>query len=383
MSEHVRNNHLSQKRVTDLPSDVCADVLSLLNITAEDAEECQLRIVDERPEDNVILVHYLEPTEAAKHLRGVIVDVEGMEIVAGCFPHTLEVSPDDLPEDFPVNATTQVRKASEGTVLRVWWGRNTGRMYMSTHRKIRGERSRWGGSGQPFSQILSNVWGQEDWEKYMDKNLCYCFLVSSPPNRLVSYIPDEEVRLIGVFDGGSRVECALLRDHPYIITPESVNCVSREEIVEIARGLKWQQYSGLIVETDGQFIKLVPEDYSSRRLLRGNDPNLRMRYLSMLSDPLRKGKLVDLFLEKKVFFDQVEKDLNRVENFLVGAYNTRYINGRYYELPREEHNTLRRVVRDLGDRKDGESIVKSVRSVMAKCPANILNTMIKHRYGME
>ena len=92
-TDHQSQRFLGKRKISDFP---CAEkIYSLLNITESTAEKANLRVLDEAPEDNLILVHYFSTSDyvdVVGHIRGVIINTEGEnpKIVVESFPRTPE-----------------------------------------------------------------------------------------------------------------------------------------------------------------------------------------------------------------------------------------------------------------------------------------------------
>ena len=59
---------LSKRKISDLSSEMAQKIFTLLSITQSDADKAEVRILDEVPEDDLILVHYLFPHSPVLHI---------------------------------------------------------------------------------------------------------------------------------------------------------------------------------------------------------------------------------------------------------------------------------------------------------------------------
>src|SRR5579872_1446539 len=135
-------------------NDLKARVASILGIVESPA----WRIIDQVPEDNLVLAHYDSEANLNQwgFLRGYIVDVKEGVVVCGSYGYspTITVSHLDPTEDgtltlrddfgnayvFP-QGRYQLKRGFEGVILRVFKYR--GKVYHASHRKINPVRSRW------------------------------------------------------------------------------------------------------------------------------------------------------------------------------------------------------------------------------------------------
>jgi len=364
-------------------------IFNLLEVDPK--EDPNLRILDQREEDDLILVHYLEPTPTTQHIRGVIIDVVRGKIVAESFPHTEEyLASSKEALTVPVGESKgpdptrcEVTKAHEGTILRVFRGANSKKWYMSTHRKIDGRRSRW--SGPSFGEMFDEIWGVPyEWDEYLKPDACYIFLLSHGANRLVCEIPTPRIYHVQTFvsktDGQMvATNYPLEKKHPGVENQTRLDISSTEDLIQQAKNLDWKECSGLLVtqySLTGEITgcwKLVPESYHFRRNIRGNEPNFRFRYLQLKSDG-SEAKIRELFPEKKDLFDQVEKDLKELPKFLVEYFVERYVRKNFIYLPREIHQVLENAKRNPDPTKPVE---ENISFYIAKSDARQRNAMIR------
>jgi len=370
--------------ITELFPSQASVIFQLLGVDPK--EDPNLRILDEIPEDNLILVHYLEPTLGSRNVRGVIIDVERNQIVAESFPFTKEYLPsNEKAKDIPLDVSCEVTKAFEGTILRVFRGRVTKKWYLSTHRKINGYRSRWS-PGASFGQMFEEIWDTNvPWEIYMTPGNCYVFLLSHGANRLVCHIPEPCLHHVQTFEPQAGKMSAtfskLLKAHPNVRNQTILNVETTEDLIKEAESLDWRECSGLLVTqySTGEVReildcwKLVPEGYHQRRGIRGNEPNFRFRYLQ-LREEKGTNQIRTLFPEKKELFDKVEKYLKEVPGFLSELFTERYQDNKFVYLPRELHFVLEKTHKTY----DNElNLYDNLEKNMNLCNARQINAMIR------
>jgi len=397
---HQSQRFLRKRKISDLP--FAEKIYDLLNISEDIAEKAKLRVLDEIPEDNLILVHYFDQSDmisSVSHIRGVVIDTSEdiPKIIAESFPYTEEVLLPKNSEDSVLNDLSEgtITQAFEGTVLRVFRGRKTGKWYMSTHKKIDGKNSRW--SGPSFGKIFDELWGLQDdhpFESYFLKDNCYIFLVSHPENKLVCDTPVALLRLVGVFtpiehnSTGTLViagsdELKLIQPHPNVNVQTSLNIKDKDDFLEQLGCCKWKECSGLIVYNHLKKTchKFISNEYSTRREIRGNEPNLRLRYLQLSKiDASEGGKdnvdnLFELFPEKVEYFKEVENNRNLILPYLENLYTNRYKLSDESLLPKEDHYILEKTRRNY----DPElTLSDNILSHVNLSNARQTNAMIKH-----
>ncbi len=373
--------------------------------------ETNLRVFDRVEEDNLILLHYLKAEHSVYHVRGIVIDTETLEIVGQSFPFTEELSPDDLPGMCLHNpecdgASVQIHgdvsdyyitHAYEGTILRFFQGRVTKKWYLSTHKKINGRRSRW--SGPMFGDIFDSFWQDPDTlGDGLDGRACYVFLISHPENRLVCKISTSKIMLLGYSTG----EClySLINPNETIPDPmeylkeqfikgstiekrESFHVETLDELKKQTEELLWEDCTGLLLtywdnaKPRLRCYKIVPNEYTKRRDLRGSEPNFRLRYLQLHNDGQNED-FRELFPEKGEFFDQIEKDVTTdLPRYLKQLYYERYSKKQFTRLSTEEHYVLEKTRKCY---VPGRSILSNLRLTLNECNPRQLNALIKYMY---
>nr|QBK85414.1 MAG: RNA ligase with polynucleotide kinase domain [Marseillevirus LCMAC101] len=260
-----------------------------------------------------------------------------------------------------------------------------------------GRRSRW--SGPMFGDIFDSFW--EDPKTLgdgLDGKACYIFLISHPDNRLVCKISTSKIMVLGYSTGNclySLINPDVNMDPIEYLKEQaclSSNIEKREcfhvktldELKEKTKQLSWEDCTGLLLtywddKTPRlRCYKIVPDEYTERRDLRGSEPNFRLRYLQ-LRDEAQDDDFRNLFPEKKEFFDQIEKDLTiDLPRYLKQLYYERYSRKQFTRLPPEEHYILEKT---KGGYVSGKSILDNLRLTLNGCNPRQLNALIKYMYA--
>jgi hypothetical protein len=418
-TDYMMQRFLNKPKLSDLfDAEKEKAICKLIWVTDLDSES-NLRVFDQKEEDNLILLHYLKEVSSVYHVRGLVVDTESLEIVGQSFPFTEELAPANLTSecpqwDTPPSTQSSTRKcndcpisgdvsdyyithAYEGTILRFFQGRVTKKWYLSTHKKIDGRKSRW--SGPMFGDVFDSFW--KDPNKLgdgLDGRACYIFLISHPENRLVCKISAPKIMLLGYSTGNCLYSLInpdenvsdpmeFLKEHAIepsaIEKRKSFHVSTLDELKEKTEQLSWEDYTGLlltywdILKPRLKCYKIVPDEYTERRELRGSEPNFRLRYLQLHADG-EDETFRELFPEKKEFFDQIEKDMTTdLPRYLKQLYYERYSKKQFTRLPPEEHYVLEKTKNGY---VPGRSIIANLRLTLNNCNPRQLNALIKYMY---
>lgn len=335
---------------------------------------------------SLYLIHYIynPPSDTVKDLRGIIVEYDGKKdsgftkIVCKSFPYTIEfpcsipeesrsITPrlhEEIPESYFTESKITIFQAYEGTIIRMWFYNNE--WMMSTHRKIDARKSRWG--GPYFSDMFYELLPKEDLDLYIDRKYCYIFLLHHPKNRLV--VPCNEACLyhVGMFNQEDKIlsssDISLKKPHPKIKYPEKIDLPtlsvedqvlsnlsnnnsettlsSWEKLNNYVRNLSWEQVGVMVYFKDNSRppMKILNRKYLEMKKLRGNEPNLRIRWFQCQKIGEEKA-LENLLSDRKEYWEELNKDNEEIIDYLLQYYKKRYESGKYKDhIEKELHWVL-------------------------------------------
>ena len=288
--------------------------------------------------------------------------------------------------------------AMEGTKVRLYNYKN--KWYLSTHKKICAFQSRWSCSqsfGELFIESLYSIFGTghiDVFQWFTDQlntdYIYYFFLRSNHQNRIICHTSDikESERLVYIgrrsrstqkFSFLEKNEESVL---DYIFVPKKVDksFSTIEEIFEyVENNIDAFKYQGIIgISNDGNYesLKIINSRYKDLIRLRGNNHNLRFRYLEIRKEADKVEKFFMLYPKLVQIFESYEKTINFIVKKITKTYIDRYIQNKYITLPKEEFIILRKchelckmknekyitqkVVRDLIDNESPVHLYKMI-----------------------
>ena len=364
-------------KLTELVPNVFPKVLNLLGISNRE-DVANIRILDSY--SGKILVHFLIPIASTRHIRGIIIDVTGEpKIVCNSFPHIHDCELDSKEfEDFEfVPSVTQVSEAKEGTILRLFFDDGEQLWTLSTHKRINGWHSKWYGSS--FGELFSSLWGDKDMNQLLRRDRCYIFSFSDKKNRIVCSIERSSLTLIGVSE---RMSNGRMKDiypfssieHPLVSMTSYLPFKTKEELKAAISKLDWQQTTGFVLSNANYSLKVLAPHYSQMREIRGNEPNLTLRYLQLKSES-RVEELKKLYPENDYLFNKIESQLVQLPKYLAKNYRLRFIENQRLHLPKEEFSLLMKVKEEYDANL---SVEDNVQSQFMKCRPRQLNALIRN-----
>lgn len=340
-----------------VPSD---ELLDLVGVPREFSQ--YTRVVD--TQGDLAIIHYLLPLDTdgnpnteiidkIGNTRGVIVDTSKLKIVCRSYPYTPEVVNDSASLSTLELSDCTVFKACEGPILRVYW--HDDKWNVSTHRKIDSAKSSWG--GPPFSEMFLSTmkWSFDD----LDKSLAYSFLLSHPAHRQLYKVNEPQLLLISVYDSttnsfkspsdteemGSKLKGCLV---PKRFDPQPQNveelCKMVDEM-DTGKNVSFNSVGAIIINNTGDPtpVKVVTNFYNSLKQARGNDVNLRTRYI-LIRGSDEENLLTAWFDEPQYqqLFALVENEIDVLVERLHSMYMYRFIGKHFDHLPKEEFVVLQR-----------------------------------------
>lgn len=312
-------------------------------------------------EDGLKIISYLdcdrESSDDLKKVRGWVQDADTGTILFETFPYTEEFTTDEkIPffnQDEGKNVLDEwdVYYSLEGCLLRIFW--HNDRWYISTNKKLNAFKSRWASRksfGDIFRESLVHTNNNENILEVLldqlDKNLVHLFLVRyNHENRVVCSAPKdfECVYFIGAWDNKTKT---LEREWKYPIkvnTPIPIKEIPTT-INDFVDNVSIENYQGIILfnKDKNLQVKVYSLEYSRLCKLRGNNPNIRFRYLEVRQDSSKKDEFVKLYPLYEDLFLEYENILYQLAKLIRYYYIQRYIKNKYVTLPKEEYVLMKK-----------------------------------------
>lgn len=326
----------------------------------------QIRVCE--TSDDLSLYHYKNVDENSspllKQVRGVVFDKSGNLVMRG-FPYTPEYVHDDPDLSRKIGQVEKYKicLSFEGTIIRVFWFKD--RWFVSTHKKLFANESYWAVGYMSFEEqfqhaIESNLSNPDSLlKKYMescgqtefnyntffdvlDKTKQYMFLITPIlENRIVC----AHYNNISVpFHVGTFVNNKFTMDENIgLPTPPMKEFKSVEDLSTFVAGCYPFHTQGVLLMSEHGFYKVVSKMYTFFHSLRGNQPNIILRYLELLNDEEKLNYYVQLYPEFVHRFIDVQNTLNHLCKKIHDAYVRRFVKKQFVFLPKLQFLFLKKV----------------------------------------
>jgi len=338
----------------------------------------------------------VEPTNPFCEDRGVIkLNGGDQRTVCKSFPYTPEIiSNEDLHQDL---LTDDIVKSSdcytsfEGTIVRLFEVDN--KWFLSTHRKINAFKSRWSEEitfGDLFLKALHRTGkvNVDELNPILNRNYVYTFLIRNTiKNRLVcdpcGNSENPVIYYTGSFNRTDNFSFVWDDNFKIFERPEKLSFSSKDDIIAYVSKSNYKKNSGVIVYHTNpktnkiQPIKITNPEYKYYASLRGNEPNIILRYIKMRGHPFYID-FIELYKEHEDKFTNIEKLFYKSINNITIAYVNRYIKKQYVELPQCEFYIMKKCHQwHLQDKTHNKINIDRVREIFDNYDPYILYRIYK------
>ncbi len=371
-----------------------------MDILLKQVKEDDIKITDEN--EKLCIWNYTGDDKSKyNYLRGCITDKSNnKKSICPSLGHTEEISVDDKEK-----CDTFLKEykggdwkwfySLEGTLVRLYNYDN--QWYLSTHKKISAFHSRWScrsSFGEIFVQYLKEVYPKvqniyKSFLENLEKDKIFYFLLrTNTYNRIICEVssiePGKKIIFIGYRKGKGGLilndqDCDVL---PELQKPLAIYNIEKDTILDFVEKISPYKYQGIIGFHCGlnKNIKIVNRQYKELSRIRGNNPNIRLRYLEIRSDENRKSKFIKLYPNFEKLFESYEEVILHIAKYVYYCYLQRYLKGKYITLPKEEYIVMRKCFEH--SQQNGKVEVDDVKQILNfENPVHVYKMI--HRYKMN
>lgn len=334
-----------------------------LNSFFNEVKEDDIKMTDE--DDKLCIWNYIGDEKTKyKYLRGCVTDkTVDKKTVCLSLGQTEEISVDDKEkcETFLQDYNSEKWKwfySLEGTLVRFYHYEN--KWYFSTHKKLSAFQSRWScrfSFGEIFIEYLKEIYPNVDniynyfLEKLDTDKIYYFLLRTNIYNRVIcdtsSIQYGKKIIFIGYRIGSNSLilndsKCFYLKE---LEKPLEIKIVDKNHILNfVEKEINPFMYQGIIgfdCESNKN-VKFVNKKYKELSRIRGNNPNIRLRYLEIRCDHNSKSKFIELYPNFEKLFENYEEVIINIAKYIHYSYLQRYLKGKYVTVPKEEYIVMRK-----------------------------------------
>jgi hypothetical protein len=284
-----------------------------------------------------------EAEHQLRQMRGTVVDIKTKHVVqSGSFyPYEFtdkqfvkcQQKMQDLGHSFQQLTTGY---SFEGTIIRIFYHK---RWYVSTHRKLDANRSKWGSNTSFQSLFESGL--KESYNLTLDQlflslNLrCqYAFMVMADNNTRHVCVPYCLQQCVETVSPPKKVYLIHSTDNNMIGAVRGIELLPRptmlfetlESVFAYVKDMSWPfTYQGLLMEHgDGTQYRIVSEEYASLFQVRNNEQSIKYRYVQLKCGGVENVQAIYwlkvLFPEYKADFDMYDLLMRELAEFIHVEY---------------------------------------------------------------
>lgn len=332
-----------------------------------------LRELSETDKDTDLkILNYMgQEKDKYSKFRGIIVDKES-KMICPSFGHLEEKKIDDI-KDLENLENWRFFPSYEGTLVRLYYHNESWRL--STHKKLSAFKSRWA-SRYSFGDIflknikyIYNINLSDDnifkwFTNQLDKETIYFFLLrSNNQNRIICNVElnkKERCLLMAIYKNSNFI----LNTENFIFEIDILNEflkmkeIRTDNLEKKLESINPFEYQGIVgfYNKEIKVIKILSKKYKEWMEIRGNNPNLRFRYLELRTEPEKLEKLYYLYPMYSQMFDDLDEILNKISRDIYQKYIYRYIKKQYITVPNEEYNIMKKCHRWYLEDKENNKI---------------------------
>lgn len=314
--------------------------------------------------------------------------------------------------------TTTFFESQEGSIVRLWFYKEDEdsqkhRWFLSTHKRINAFASKWGSRstyGETFLNCISKFnlskdnkknksWADDSdedeltvlnnqsttiFEKFcntLNKNFIYNFLIrNTDANRVViKGFTEPEIFCLGIYDKSKGFKYIPPEKNFIIPSLPFYSYTSLDKMLCDIEKFDIFKVSGvLLVTLEGKLIKLVNEKYDKLFKLRGNVPNILVRYLELRLKEEEKCEYFYLYSEKIDEFKNIEVILNDICKNIFKKYLARYVYKQFAILPPSQYKIITKLHQLYKTKSINKVTYDEVVKVVDTLPSNELYSIIKN-----
>jgi hypothetical protein len=271
--------------------------------------------------DNLFMINYKKINnnlDDLVRLNGIIVEKESEKIVY----YGLDKMNKSL-DNFLTNNNSKfdVYELVDGPKIGLYFYNN--KWNKCTNKKINASESIW--HGPNFEILAQKCFENLDFDK-LNKSYCYTFVIQN--TECMNFIKYEscDLRLISVRDLNSDSTNFLKEiEHDIgIKTPEKFN-FDKETIKNKLLDVDIKQLSGFVIKTDNTTYRLESINFTECFKVKGNERNLKFRYLQIRTDFVHKNKFLIYFPELINMSNNIEYQIKNTTGTILDNYFKRYV----------------------------------------------------------
>jgi len=275
--------------------------------------------------------------------NGLILEKETNDIVSACFNKIMDLKLEDFEETTSRYSDIKVEYCEDGTMIRLY--NYKGKWYTATARCIDARDSIWT-STKTFDELFWDIFDKSVLDT-LDDSYTYVFLLLHTDNRIVvRHVKNELVYISRINNATLLVDEEYEFSNPYVRRPTVIKDFDIKNFEDYnyfaKRGVMIKCYT----QSNGTFdsYKIDFDQYKVVKHVRGNVPNIRMRFLELLGRRDDLAQLELFYSEHAFLFATIRHALFNLVKRIYTLYVESHIKHSIYVYePHPYYKTLRQL----------------------------------------
>lgn len=295
-----------------------------------------IEVREDRPVSNLYLLFHTEQSDinnnVVRECNGVILDKNTNQIVSYGLDRVFSI--EELQQISNYSAfnwdLASYNTCLDGTMLKVYY--YNCKWNVSTSKCINSDKSRWS-STKSFLKLFQDC--GIDFST-LDKNNCYSYILQHPETRLVVPVTSPKCTLVNVRNMNTLQSTPILNPVPNLPPTDKFSFV---------KSLPYNHGSALVTFANNITVRVDSTEFERVRDLRGNTPDIRLKYLEYLS-PQNKSLKDDLehyFSEYLPTFFSIDNDIVSLSKSIQDLYYKKFVLRQDITVPEKYQQTLRQL----------------------------------------
>jgi hypothetical protein len=246
----------------------------------------------------------------------------------------------------------------DGTLIRLY--NYNDNWFTATNKCVDAKGSYWS-NPQTFDEMFWELFDQHQLEM-LDKTKTYLFVLLNKDNRIVVNHTKNELVFVGLIDNFTGFELNQIELNNYYVDKflssetirRSIDITNRltedrfslETILSLCVGLEMQMKRGVLLKTNNmeEIYKFDFPEYTTIKMIRGNVPHIRIRYLELLNDKQALKTLEQYYSEYLMLFTMIKHSMDKLYKTVHFLYIKSHVK---HELQVQETHLFFQTLRQL------------------------------------
>ena len=257
--------------------------------------------------------------------NGIILEKETFKIVCRTFNKCTDENIID--NKLFTSSNLYIEPSYEGTLIRLFHYNNE--WFFSTKKMINARRAKWI-SSKSFFDLFNEILPNKNIDEYLDKNMCYSFILVHHENNIVIKYPKNVIIHISTFDIVRQCECEVIIGHGIMKSfRQQISFKNEDEVTNYINTIKNDK------NIDNEGIIIINENYVRQKFkknlyifirnLWGNTNSRFYRYVELRKNPSDLQNYLIYFEKDKSIFSLFETKISNSALQILDIYRNKYI----------------------------------------------------------